>query len=191
MINAVAAIADRVGSRDLAWTDLDNNIRHGYIRAVALRSELYDLTGEVLTSYDVVLDRTLWAALRPIRRSAIMNSFYIADGIRTFSDVESGLQTYDKYGYDNIRVSQSDIEKVYLVDLRSINKSTTHKPSPSTIRKRGPRPKKRDAVKLRMRSMDLQVLASMTEEEMSAVFQASRDVCRMARNEMLEEIERK
>lgn len=54
--------------------------------------------------------------------------------------------------------------------------------------KRGPRPKKLENVKVAMRRMPRPFLASMKEVEMSATFEASRDTCRKAREEVLSEI---
>jgi hypothetical protein len=55
-------------------------------------------------------------------------------------------------------------------------------------RKRGQAAVVLERVKAKMRSFDLKVLASLTEEAMKAEFGASRDTCRRARKEIQSEI---
>ncbi|PBB77911.1 hypothetical protein CK218_27805 [Mesorhizobium sp. WSM3879] len=56
----------------------------------------------------------------------------------------------------------------------------------SSTRKRGPKPVQLERVKAAMRAFDQTALAVMTEEEMVARFDASRDTCRRARRELSE-----
>ena len=59
--------------------------------------------------------------------------------------------------------------------------------SPNAPKKRGPKPEKLELVKNLMRKMDRGELESLTEEAMAATFDASRDTCRRARNQVLSE----
>lgn len=58
---------------------------------------------------------------------------------------------------------------------------------PTTEKSRGPRPKKREAIKEEMRKLPLDILENMGEKEMEEKFQASRDTCRKARTEVVSE----
>lgn len=119
------------------------------------------------------------------------------------SETDGVIETGDYFPFGRpVSIYQRvTVERVFIVatDLDRLSSPTTpeagamvvkrpaQRAEPTQRKARGPDPSKREQVKAHMRAIDRGDLAAMKEESMKLEFGASRDTCRLARQEVLAE----
>ncbi|WFS06255.1 hypothetical protein [Methylobacterium sp. 391_Methyba4] len=187
---ALQMVADSIGSKVLAWEELPRLLREGLVRSIAECTDVHEVTGEHMRKYEAPVPLKWWSKQGRFRRSSFNSKMYLM--IETKSEyVDRGIWFHNPHLYDKIRIFVPDIERHVPPNVHANSDDSEPVPTPTagpaTTRKRGPQPKKLDAVVSAMRKVDRAHLEAMREKDMEHKFNASRDTCRRARELVLSE----
>lgn len=187
---ALQMVTDSIGSKVLAWEELPRLLKEGLVRAVAECTDVHEATGEHMRTYEAPVPKEWWSKQGRFRRSSFDSKLYLM--IDTESRYEDrGVWFYGAHLYDKVRIFVPDLERCAPPKVHANSGDPKLVPAPpaepATTRKRGPQPKKLDAVVSAMRKIDRTHLQAMREKEMEHEFNASRDTCRRARDQVLSE----
>ncbi|MCJ2058446.1 hypothetical protein MKL09_18055 [Methylobacterium sp. J-048] len=189
---ALSMVTESIGSQVLAWDELPRLLQDGHVRAIAECTDIHEVTGERMRTYDVPLPKEWWSQQKRFHRSAFDSRLYLmVEREERYQD--KGIWFYKAQVYDTVRLFVPDLERH--APARQASKLSTVEPFvrpeplglPAETRKRGPKPSKTLAVIEAMKSFPRAELAEMSEKNMAHVFKASRDTCRRAREQVLSE----